>query len=126
MRNEIHMLPEFVKLRNLTTLSAENLNLQSVPESIYILVNLENLNLSGNYIEELPPGILELRNLKFLNLNLNKLWSIPSSLFMKLSQLRHALLARNNLYEIPELNGDIGTYFCTYLHTYDTQSTLHN
>ena len=116
MRNEIHMLPEFVKLRNLTTLSAENLNLQSVPGSIRILVNLENLNLSGNYIQELPPGILELGNLKFLNLNSNKLWTIPSSLLMKLTQLRHALLARNILYNIPKLNRDIGTptQFCIF------------
>ena len=111
MRNEINSLPEFGNLSNLTILSAENLNIQSLPESIRTLENLESLDLSGNFLDVLPTGLLELKHLKFLNLSFNRLWQVPTQLLQQLTGLRHALLAGNGIWEAPDLTENMGIIF---------------
>lgn len=50
------------------TLSLENMGLESFPEVLIHLKNLENLDLSGNSIGFIPNKLLEMDNLKLINL----------------------------------------------------------
>ena len=52
-------------------------DLESVPESLYDLNNLETLNLSGNKLKVLSSSIGKLSKLKYLNVDYNCFSLIP-------------------------------------------------
>ena len=59
-------------------LSVKNLNY--IPDSISLLINLQVLNLHNNNIDDIPNFIWSLTNLQNLNLSYNKLTNIPDAI----------------------------------------------
>src|SRR6266508_1324247 len=82
-------------------LDLENLGLETLPDSVRELDDLELLVLIDNRIPELPAWIGELKALRALELTGNALECLPDEL-SQLSHLRFLWLQRNNLQRIPE------------------------
>ena len=64
---------------DLTSLTIEACDLPAIPEQLYKLVKLEELNLRRNRIEQLSDKITKLRSLRVLNLMDNLLRMVPES-----------------------------------------------
>ena len=98
--NKLTSLPDSIgMLSNLQELYLYYNNLSSIPESILILTNLQVLSLTNNNLTSLPDSIGILSNLKTLYLNYNNLTSLPESIGM-LSNLKHLYLSHNKLTRI--------------------------
>ncbi len=71
--NQLESIPDSIsKLTNLQDLNLESNQFRFLPESIGSLTNLKNLNLSFNNLTFLPESIGSLTNLHTLNLSFNK------------------------------------------------------
>ena len=98
--NMLKSLPDSIgMLSNLQELYLYYNNLSSIPESILILTNLQVLSLTNNNLTSLPDSIGILSNLKTLYLNYNNLTSLPESIGM-LSNLKYLYLSHNKLTRI--------------------------
>lgn len=75
--------------------------LTTIPEEIFELSFLEELDLSLHQIAEIPEEITKLENLSKLNLNSNKLKNIPQAL-AKMKNLRSLNIGNNDFSCIPE------------------------
>jgi Leucine-rich repeat (LRR) protein len=93
-------------LVNLTHLELVNYYLQSLPDNIDKLVNLEYFDCSDNNLSYLPDTICNLINLKELKCNKNNLQSLPENLG-KLVNLNTLECCCNNLTYLPDSIGDI-------------------
>lgn len=96
--NTLKSLP----ISHLTTLTVLNISdnfLTEFPKSIYSLINLKRLNLSGNPIKELH-NISMLTNLKYLNLSSCSLKIISADII--LLNLSELYINRNDLITIPD------------------------
>ena len=80
--------------------------LTALPDSLFELIQLESLVLSGNELEYLDERIGQLENLKMLDLSGNKLRELPSTL-TELAQLNHLDLASNQLNQLPDSMGQL-------------------
>ena len=69
-------------------LDLSNLNLTSLPDSLFRLTNLESLYLHTNQISAIPDSLAQLANLHNLNLRDNQIAAIPNSL-AKLTTLQY-------------------------------------
>ena len=89
-------------------LNLYNLDLTSLPESIYKLssfkLSLKHLDLRNNKLTSLPERFSQLSSLKYLWLNNTNLTSLPESI-SQLSSLQQLTLASNNLTSLPESIG---------------------
>ncbi len=93
--------------KNLKILSIQNCSLDSIPNSILILENLESLVLNNNEIKSLTDkngrDISLPKNLEILDLNNNNLKSISSEvLFLK--KLKIIFLSHNELKSLPDFD----------------------
>ena len=78
---ELNTLPDPVlKLANLEVLRLSNNNLVTLPESIDLLTKLRMLVLNNNKLETLPDSISNLVNLQFICIYNNQLTSLPKSI----------------------------------------------
>ena len=77
------------------------LGLQSFPESIRKLTNIENIDFGGNKIEKLPKWIGELKRLIGINLRFNRLRLLPKEI-AQLNNLQVIHLNGNNLQALPK------------------------
>lgn len=71
-----------------------------VPNALFIMKNLQTLDLSCNFLVEIPDAISRLMKLQVLNVSQNALVTLPASL-AKLSELRVLNASHNNLSVIP-------------------------
>ena len=81
LNNQLETLPDSIgNLKNLEYLDLYNNKLASLPDSIGNLTNLEYLGLYSNKLETLPDSIGNLKNLGRLGLSFNRLAILPDSI----------------------------------------------
>lgn len=96
---EIKQLRIFVARNNL-------LGDYSLPKKFSSLLNLEEINLSGNLFKTLPHEVIDIQNLKSLYFGGNQLEDIPQDIW-KLDKLEILYLGGNNLKDIPAEMGQL-------------------
>ena len=92
--------------KNIVGMGLFGVEMKNIPETLFKLKNLEELNLAYNKIEILPEKIGELKSLKELELSLNNLTHLPASLG-NLTSLEIISLEQNKLEKIPETMGNL-------------------
>ena len=96
-------IPESIGLiPNLEELYINNSDLYWLPTSVKGLKKLRILDASGNHLQELPGDITSLKKLKILNLRINEISKLPPH-FNKLRSLDSLDLAFNPINDEPEL-----------------------
>jgi len=100
-------LPEYIyKLEMLNELDLNNNELTVLPESIGKPKSLQKLNLENNKLTILPKSIGNLLSLRELNLSANQLTVLPESIG-KLKSLQKLNLENNKLTTLPESIGNL-------------------
>jgi Leucine-rich repeat (LRR) protein len=95
-------LPEEIyKLKNLTELDLSYNQISVIPDAIAELKNMTKLYLWNNQISEISEGIIELENLAELGLGVNQISKIPNTI-TKLKNLTELYLTSNQISEIPD------------------------
>jgi len=85
----------------------DKLWLKNIPNAIFELKHLEELDFSDNfYLDKVPNEIQNLENLKFLRLSNNNIVSFPNSI-IKLTKLSNLSLDGNQIETIPENIGEL-------------------
>jgi hypothetical protein len=75
-------LPECIgNLLNLKELDLSGNKFEVFPESICKLVNLKELNISNNLLTEIPNDIVNLTKLERLDISVNQLYKLPKNIF---------------------------------------------
>lgn len=92
--------------KNIVGLGLFGVNLTEIPDTLFELKSLEELNLACNKINILPEKISQLNFLKELELGLNNLSGLPASIG-NLTLLERFSLEQNQLGEIPETMGNL-------------------
>jgi len=83
-------------------------NLDTIPEQVFDLMDLEELSLAGNTLTFLPPDIGRLKSLRRLQLSGNLLRELPFEIGA-LSDLEGLWLHSNQLEKLPSTIGDLGS-----------------
>lgn len=86
--------------RGSRSLDLHGLGLRSVPQSLFNLVQLEELYLSLNELAELPESLAELSHLRELYLSMNEISNLPEAIG-SLGQLQVLDLSNNRLSVLP-------------------------
>lgn len=95
-------IPESIyELTHITNLDLQKNNIKTISSKIIQLQNLEELWLSNNLIEEIPIEISQLPNLRRLHLSNNLLTNFPEE-FLKNEKLSHLCIRGNLLESLPE------------------------
>ncbi len=81
-------------------------NIDSIPDRISELVNLEKLYMGRNNLKYLPASIGELKNLKILQVQFNEIESLPEEL-CEMTSLEQLWLNQNDLRRLPESFGSL-------------------
>lgn len=88
-------------MRNLNTLSLENNNLTTLPDSIGYLSSLQIFTITNNKLSHIPPSIGRISNLKEFFINQNNLAEIPPELgFLKKLEILN--VSNNPLVALPD------------------------
>ena len=98
--------PEIGKLDQLEKLVIASNELPELPDAIYDLINLTELDLSNNKLEDLSPKVAQLRRLKKLNVTMNALIEVPASIG-DLTSLAELDLMMNRLRSLPDEVGSL-------------------
>ena len=99
----MNKLPIALKeLKKLKEICITNCNIETIPNWINGLMNLEILDLQNNKIIRIPKELSELKELISLNLNGNQISEIPIE-FVNLKRLKDLNLGNNNFDVIPEV-----------------------
>ena len=85
---------------SLSSLDLSNTKLQSLPECVFSLNNLEHLKIERNEFLSLPSEICKLQSLKSINASENKIQGLPDN-FGNLELLEIVNLSFNNLCHLP-------------------------
>ncbi|MCU0438490.1 MAG: hypothetical protein MUC49_11290 [Raineya sp.] len=88
-------------LSNLQNLNLSNTYTAELPMEIGHLKNLTDLDLSNNYLRELPKEIARLENLVYLNLNHNRFNELSMEI-TQLENLQTLVLSRNRFTKLPQ------------------------
>ena len=99
---------------NITDITLNDENVESLPDEIGSLRNLKFLDLNDCSLRFLPDSFCELTNLEKLYLDGNMLTSLPAN-FGNLSKLKHLYLSHNELTVLPdsmENLHDLQHFFC--------------
>jgi len=105
----------FVEHSQVQQLTLDSLRLQSLPESIGKLSNIQNLNVKFcKSLKSLPESIGNLTSLKKLNLGVNQLSSLPDSIG-NLTSLIELYLRYNKLTSLPESIGNLNSLERLYI-----------
>jgi len=92
--------------RGSRSLDLHGLNLRSVPQSLFNLVQLEELYLSLNQLAELPESLAELSRLRELYLSMNEISRLPEAVG-SLGQLQVLDVSNNRLSVLPRSVGGL-------------------
>jgi Leucine-rich repeat (LRR) protein len=104
-------LPETMfKLIKLKELDLSSNNLEKIPELIGNLINIEKLVLSDNKLIELPESIFKLDKLSTLILKSNNIEVLPNNIG-NLSKLEKLILNDNNLTTLPDSIGNLSQLY---------------
>ena len=97
MNNDILALREieWAERKNLSKLDLSGYELERLPDLLFHISTLRDLNLSGNHIREIPDQI-DLLNLTTLNLSRNLISDLPSQ-FANLSKMRRLNRSDNKI-----------------------------
>lgn len=87
-------------ISSFTYLNLSGLNLGTLPENFYLLLNLHTLDISTNKFKNIPAVIGKLSQLKVLRANGNELTSIPDFI-AQMPQLNRLIVLENPIKEIP-------------------------
>ena len=101
-------------LSQLEELDLSDNQLKTVPETIGNLTNLTHLYLNGNGLTTVPETIGNLTNLTHLYLNGNGLTTVPETIG-NLTNLTHLYLSSNQLKTVPETIGNLTNLTHLYL-----------
>lgn len=102
IENKIDTLPEELwELSNLQSLALPYIGIEKIPDEISQLKHLTHLDLGHNKISDFSDNICQLVYLQDLRINNNKITQIPESI-SKLSSLISLDLSFNQIEEIPE------------------------
>lgn len=93
-------LTELACLRSLN-LSYNQIKNSGIPPELFRLDELTTLDLSHNRLKEVPEGLERAKNLLVLNLSHNQIESIPTQLFIHLTDLLFLDLSHNKLETLP-------------------------
>lgn len=85
----------------LRVFEATKMNLKEIPSKLFLLKNIEELNLGENQLTSLPPEMGKLKQLKVLKVNGNALKKLPLELGT-LVNLIHLNVSKNKLNSIPK------------------------
>jgi len=85
----------------LYSLSINNKSIESIPNTINNLSNLNQLNLNNNNLRNIPDNISKLINLKSLKISNNQITSLPKSI-SKLKNIQSLQIDHNKIAIIPE------------------------
>lgn len=100
-KQKLKSFPEKIYLlKNLQYLDISKNSIKEIPEGIGQLTQLQYLSCSKTGLERIPKDIGNLKNLKYINLNQNELVLLPPQ-FGDLEKLEIADLWSNNLNELP-------------------------
>ncbi len=100
-KQKLKKFPEKIYLlKNLQYLDISKNNIKEIPEGIGALTQLQYFACSKTGLERIPADIGQLKNLKYINLNQNELVLLPPQ-FGDLESLEIADLWSNNLNELP-------------------------
>ena len=100
-KQKLKKFPEKIYLlKNLQYLDISKNNIKEIPEGIGALTQLQYLACSKTGLERVPADIGQLKNLKYINLNQNELVLLPPQ-FGDMENLEIADLWSNNLNELP-------------------------
>lgn len=81
-------------------LKLQKQGLSEIPKEVFLLKNLQVLDMSKNKIKVIPAEIGQLKNLEVLNLSKNRIHDIPSSIG-QLVYMRSLILNQNEIETIP-------------------------
>jgi hypothetical protein len=102
-RSKQGLIPEEIGLfQNVKDILGQNEYLKSIPESLFSLVTLENLNLSHNKLETISASVGNLKSLKILDVSHNQLNDLPNAID-GLDQLERLNMEYNQLKALPSL-----------------------
>jgi Leucine-rich repeat (LRR) protein len=106
-KQHLKKFPEKIYLlKNLQYLDLSKNSIKEIPEGIGALTQLQYLACSKTGLERVPADIGKLVNLKYINLNQNELVLLPPQ-FGDLEKLEIADLWSNNLNELPSTMGKL-------------------
>jgi len=97
---------ESEQTQNTTEISLSKLKLEKIPDSVFLLRNLEKLYLSTNRIKSISESLGRLKKLKYLDISENQLISLPKSIG-NLKRLIGLHLSYNKLTSIPDSIGEM-------------------
>jgi internalin A len=106
---------ELFRLVNLQTLYLHSNKITAIPEAFGSLENLQKLSLHSNQIKEVPEALGHLANLRTLYLHINQITAIPEALG-RLANLQALSLHLNQIPEIPESLGRLANLQALSLH----------
>ncbi len=90
-------------IKNLNFLEISNTCLEQIPDELGSLINMKNLALQRNKINKVPSSIGNLKKLKFLDLSSNEISEIPERL-MEATELHTLNLGCNELASLPAVD----------------------
>ena len=102
------------------TLDLRGLRLRTLPNELFQLRFLTNLNLSNNRLEIISPEIANLQSLRELDLRYNQLTTLPDE-FVQISSLDSLTLCENSFREFP--SAILNNRFLSYLDLSSNQLT---
>lgn len=105
--SKIRELPEEVwNLTNLENLNLSETQIQELPKELGKLINLKELNLNGTQIQELPKELGNLSNLEELDLSDIQIRELSKEIW-NLTNLEELYLARTQIRELPKELGNL-------------------
>ena len=110
---------EFVftkKIFSVKHINLDSCDLEEIPESIFVLINLKTLSLDYNQIKDIPAEIGNLVSLEELYLSDNEIIQIPETIG-NLTSLKMLYLNNNKLVKIPEAIGNLLSIEKLYLNS---------
>lgn len=99
--NEVSRIISREEEDNTGSLDLSSLELKEIPEDVYKLVNLEELNLENNEISTVPLCVAKLKNLKYFCVSHNRIKTISDGIG-KLSKLEILEIDGNQLTSLPK------------------------
>ena len=94
-----------IENNKIKSLYLRDLKLKYLPEGIFNITSLNELDIGYNNITDMAEGFHNLQNLQVLNMEENKLQSIPDSIFVK--NLRELSVFSNELKIVPDQIGSL-------------------
>lgn len=104
--DKFRMVIENKEYNSISSLSLRECELKTIPDELFLFLNLKYLDLEGNYLTHISPKIQRLQKLEILTLAKNRLVEVPREISV-LKELKLLDLSLNNLEIIPNEIGNL-------------------